>query len=84
MWQKLADCGKQLNINFRVRQTIEDTDLYVTEYLVTEIEFDQYELQLTTKTKNGQVVNADHAEVLDFSCRELLKYKFEVWTEVSN
>ena len=84
MWQKLTDCGKQLNINFRLRQTIDDSGLFVTEYVIKEFEFDQYELQLTGKTKNGLVIQADHVEVLEYSCSDLLKHQFEVWTEVSN
>ena len=83
MWQLINDCGKQLNINFRVRQTVKGTEEYVTEYLIKEVEFDQYVLQLVSKTSNGSPFEADTSEVLVFNCSQLLEYQFEVWTEVS-
>ena len=53
MWEQINDCGKQLNIGYKIRQTIKEEDLYVSEYKITEIETDQYHLNLISKSKNG-------------------------------
>ncbi|MES2893378.1 MAG: hypothetical protein V4725_15240 [Bacteroidota bacterium] len=83
MWNPIKDCGKQLNTGFRVRQVVQDSSEYTTEYIIKQVEFDQYELQLVSKLKDGTSVPADTAEVLVFSCSQLVGYAFEVWTAES-
>ena len=82
MWEQIIDCGKQLNIGYKIRQAVKNGDQYVTEYKITEIETDQYHLNLISKSKNGVEVPADSTEVLVFTCEEIINYKFEVWTEI--
>jgi hypothetical protein len=36
MWQPINDCGKQLNIEYKIRQTVKNENIYVTEYKITE------------------------------------------------
>ena len=68
MWKLISDCGKQLNAGFRIKQTISDGDVFTNEYVINEINLDNYVLQLIARTKGGDPLPADPAEVLVFSC----------------
>ena len=81
MWQPINDCGKQLNIEYKIRQTVKNENIYVTEYKITDIETDQYHLHLVSKSKNGIEVGPDPNEVLVFTCEQIIKYQFEVWID---
>jgi hypothetical protein len=81
MWQPIKDCGKQLNVNFRIRQTVNEEDAAVSEYKIEEIETGNYHLKLVSKTKNGQPVVVDPAEAFVLNEDQIMKYNFEVWTE---
>ena len=81
MWKPISNCGTQLNSGFRIRQTIRDEAVYTIEYKITEINMDEYVLQLVAKTKNGEPVQPDPAEVLVFSCGQIIEEQFEVWVQ---
>ena len=81
MWQPINDCGKQLNIEYKIRQTVKNENIYVTEYKIADIETDQYHLQLVSKLKNGIEVGLDTNEVLVFTCEQIINYQFEVWID---
>ena len=81
MWQPINDCGKQLNIEYKIRQTVKNENIYVTEYKIADIETDQYHLQLVSKLKNGIEVGPDPNEVLVFTCEQIINHQFEVWID---
>ena len=81
MWQLINDCGKQVNIGYRIRQNIRAEDVYVTEYKIHEFETDKYKLHLISKSKNGVEAPVDPNEVIVLTCEQILQYQFEVWTE---
>ena len=81
MWVKINDCGKQLNIGYRLRQTVKDGDEYLTEYRIRELDIDEYELELIFKSKNGVEVPVDPNEIIVLDCGKILHHGFEVWSE---
>ena len=81
MWQPINDCGKQLNIEYKIRQTVKNENIYVTEYKIADIETDQYHLHLVSKLKNGTDVGPDPTEVLVFTCEQIINHQFEVWID---
>jgi hypothetical protein len=81
MWVQINDCGKQLNIGYRLRQTVKDEDVYITEYMIRELDIDEYELQLVSKSKNGIETPVDPNEIIVLDCEKILNYQFEVWSE---
>ncbi len=83
MWQPINNCGKQLNVNFKIRQGGNDQDADVSEYVIEEIETGNYHLKLVSKTKNGQPVLVDPAEEFVLNEDQIMKYDFEVWTDQS-
>jgi hypothetical protein len=81
MWAKINDCGRQLNIGYKVRQTVKDGDVHLTEYRIRELDVDEYELELIFKSKNGVEVPVDPNEIIVLDCEKILHYGFEVWSE---
>lgn len=70
MWTVLQDCGKQLRLHSRLREKLPDG---YRVYAVTEVEYDQYHLQLLSKNElpsedTRQVVTGD----------QLIRFGFEV------
>jgi hypothetical protein len=70
MWQPILDCGKQLTIHSRLR---EKADAGYKLYKITEVEFDQYHLQLLSENDKP---TEDIRQVLN--CKQLVEYGFEV------
>lgn len=81
MWQKLTDCGKQLNAGYKVRQLINDDGKYDIEYNINSIDIDNYELHIVSKEKNDIPVETDQQETLLLTCAYLMDNNFEVWVE---
>lgn len=82
MWEKITDCSKQLNIKFRVRQALkEEEEIYLTEYIIEEINIDEYTLQLVSKQKNGHTIPLDPSQTMVLTCDKILAYNFEIWKE---
>jgi hypothetical protein len=71
MWTTIKDCGKQLTIHSKLRET--NTNHFKV-YDIIEIEFDQYKLELISKD------DVPAAEMLHtvLSCEQLIQYQFEV------
>lgn len=70
MWQTIRDCGKQLTIQSRLR---EKHDEGYRVYIIIEVEFDQYHLQMLSENNEPmeglrQILN----------CTQLQEYGFEV------
>lgn len=70
MWQPIQDCAKQLTIHSRLRERA--GDVYKI-YDITEVEFDQYHLQLLSENDGPA---EDLGQVL--TCKQLIEYRFEV------
>jgi hypothetical protein len=71
MWTIIKDCGKQLTIHSKLREKV-DADYKV--YDLSEIEFDQYHLELVSL---GDVVSTEKQHIV-LTCDQLRKYHFEV------
>lgn len=71
MWTIINDCGKQLTIHSKLREKV---DTHYKVYDLTEIEFDQYHLELLS---TGDVPATDKQHNV-LTCDQLLQYHFEV------
>lgn len=80
MWTPIKDCGKQLNTKYRIRQTVTDTDIYITEFEILEIDIDEYILQVVNKFKNDIAVSIDENERIVLTGDQIIGYQFEVWS----
>ena len=70
MWKKIDNCGQQITLKTLIRET---DNAIVKEYSITEIEFDQFHVNLLTKA--GQAVTVPQQHIL--TCAQLVKYNFE-------
>ena len=71
MWTKVENCGKQLTVFTKVRESEGD---YYNLYEITEVEFDQYKLEL--KSRNDKPATEKLQQVL--SCKQMVEYGFEI------
>jgi len=70
MWKPVTDCGKQVTINSRLREKLDDD--YKT-YIIAEVEFDQYHLQPDPESSKSSEA---FRHILD--CTQLIDHGFEV------
>ena len=71
MWTIINDCGKQLTIHSKIREQVNDGYKI---YEIVEVEFDQYHLELAQQNERDAVEKKNKI----LSCRQLMKYSFEV------
>jgi hypothetical protein len=71
MWTPLTDCGRQLTIHSKIRETDEN---YVALYEIAEVEFDQYKLRLLERNNQPEEKTVE----MKLACRQLIHYQFEV------
>ena len=76
MWKLIDNCGLQITLKTLIRET---DNAVVKEYAITEIEFDQFHVNLLTK--GGQPVSVPQQHIL--TCTQLVKYGFEYKTAES-
>lgn len=81
MWQLITNCGKQLNINYIIRQTIDDNGIFIMEYKIAGIEIDEYKLELMAKSKNGESLPVDQRDSFLLTSGQIIAHGFEVWVE---
>ena len=74
MWTKISDCGKQLTLHSKLREQGEGK---VKLYEITEVEFDQYKVELI---ETNEPSTAEKLQQV-LSCKQLIQYGFEVETE---
>lgn len=74
MWKLIDNCGQQITLKTIIRET--DNSI-VKEYAITEIEFDQFHVNLLTK--GGQPVRTPQKHIL--TCAQLVKFGFEYRVE---
>ena len=70
MWKLITNCGQQITLKTLIRET---DNAIIKEYAITEIEFDQFHLNLLTK--GGEVITTPQKQILN--CAQLVKYNFE-------
>ncbi len=70
MWKKIDNCGVQITLKTIIRET---DNAVVKEYAITEIEFDQFHVNLLTK--GGEPATTTQKQIL--TCTQLVKYGFE-------
>lgn len=70
MWKLIDDCPKQITLKTSLRESNGPTEKI---YAITEIEFDQYHIVLTSK--NNEPVVVPQQSII--TCAQLKKYGFE-------
>ena len=73
MWKLIDNCGQQITLKTLIRET---ENAIIKEYAISEIEFDQFHVNLLTK--NGQPVSTPQKQIL--TCSQLVRYGFEYKT----
>ena len=71
MWTIITDCGKQLTIHSKLREKV---DTHYKIYDLSEIEFDQYHLELLSVDDLPVAVKQHNV----LTAEQILKYHFEV------
>jgi len=71
MWSLITDCSKQLTINSKLRENLENR---IKEYEIVEVEFDQFKLDLIAQ---DGLPPADPYQIV-LACNQIVEYRFEV------
>ena len=71
MWTPINNCGKQLTVKSVVREKVDD---HYKEYIIANVEFDQYHLELSSV--DGEITAKKQHNTL--TCAQLMQYAFEI------
>lgn len=77
MWTIINNCDKQLTVKSVVREKVDDN---YKEYVIANVEFDQYHLELSSI--NGEISTQKQHNTL--TCAQLMQYAFEIKNEDRN